>query len=278
MKKLFSIALTTIIAFVTFTSCNKEDNSAKEFLATLSQTLSSGKADSIAMLYPGAEKFETFNSRLLVGDSVKIEIQEDGTYKVAMSDRASLVMQRDETGKYMVKESKGLFNFDSKRVEFAKKTGWIESTMNDVKVAEQFADTLFVEWLGREFVANVKKNLSVKLTGTYGDDKYMGEWVSAEGIVVTVTNNNDFLIPGACYKVHCKDWYWGDPSMSSSRTNNGQDVAAHGKVTMRVALSTNMESENSQKLEFVDSEIFKLLAEHYVPKGTEYKDYLNSKK
>lgn len=279
MKKNIFLSLCALVICACLCSCNNEEKNARAFVSSLATAMQNKQAGEIAKLYPGSDRLPAFNAQLLLDEEAPLTKADDGTWTLQLADGARLVFTQAEDGTLSVKESFGLAKFDTDRVAFAKKTGWVSEGMSDAAVAERLADEGFITWISGNFISEAKKKASCKLTGTYGDEYWGGEWMSAKGIKVTITNKNDFDFPGSAYKVVCKDWYWGDPSQQgTSKTANGVDVPAGKSATIQVALSTTMESDSSQKLSFNDEALLPLVFAHYTPNGNEYKEYLESKK
>lgn len=275
LKFIFGIAFCCTIA----TSCNSDDTAARQFVERISSALATNDTDSIKALYPSATEVEKagnykFLVRLLDNEEAKYKDLGDGLWRVSFSDSLKMnIVEGEEDGQFTVKESFGFIDFGQDRLAFARATGWIDKDMSDVQIAERLSDTKFVEWVGKEFLPELKKNVSVKKTGTFGDIKEGGTWVCSDGINVTVTNRNDFDIPSDAYLIECSDWSRSHPRDTSVVAAGGDDLRAHGKMTSSVDILTTMESSSKQVIVWDDEVLLNLVYKHYKAKGNEYKRY-----
>lgn len=275
LKFILGIAFCCTIAI----SCNSDDTAARQFVERISSGLATNDTDSIKALYPSATEVEKagnykFLVRLLDNEEAKYKDLGDGLWRVSFGDSLKVnIVEGEEDGQFTVKESFGFIDFGQDRLAFARATGWIDKDMSDVQIAERLSDTKFVEWVGKEFLPELKKNVSVKKTGTFGDIKEGGTWVCSDGINVTVTNRNDFDIPSDAYLIECSDWSRSHPRDTSVVAAGGDDLRAHGKMTSSVDILTTMESSSKQVIVWDDEVLLNLVYKHYKAKGNEYKRY-----
>lgn len=269
-----------LIVFAIISSCLLASctDAKKEFIKNLSDAMEHGQKDSIAMMYPDAAKCEAFRYELLRVENLQIEEDEKtGEFKVLLDAGKSMVVKTENDGTMKVKESFGLFKFDEKDLDFAKKTGQVEEGMNDKTTLERLSDTGFNEWLSKSFVENIKNSLKASISGTYGDDYYEGEWLSCEGTLVTVKNTSEYNIPASAYVTISRNWYWGDPSSKNRIKNDSKDIPAKGSVTLRSRSEANTETDNDVLLEVNEEELINLFHETFTPHGNEYQEYLGTK-
>lgn len=279
MKFSLRLILGFVFCCTIATSCNSDDTAARHFVERVSNALANADADSIKSLYPSAKEVGKagnykFLVKLLGNEGAKYKDLGDGQWRVSFGDSLKMnIEEGEEDGQFTVKESFGFIDFGEDRIKFALATGWIEKSMNDVQIAERLCDTKFVEWVGRDFLPELKKNINVKKTGTFGDIKEGGTWVCSDGIHVTVTNKNDFDIPSDAYVIECSDWSRSHPRDTSVVDAVGDDLRAHGKMTSSVDILTTMESSSKQKIIWDDAVLLNLVYKHYKAKGNEYKRY-----
>lgn len=279
MKSSFKFLLSIVFCCAFTVSCNSDDTAARQFVERISSALATNNSDSIKALYPSATEVEKagnfkFLVRLLDNEVAKYKDLGDGLWRVSFGDSLKVnIVENEEDDQFTVKESFGFIDFGKDRIEFALATGWVERGMSDVQIAERLCDTKFVEWVGKVFLPELKKNVSVKKTGTFGDIKEGGTWVCSDGIHVTVTNRNDFDIPSDAYLIECSDWSRSHPRDTSVVAAGGDDLRAHGKMTSSVDILTTMESSSKQRIVWDDAVLLNLVYKHYKAKGNEYKRY-----
>lgn len=281
MKRYFCFVLCVLFActLMTVTSCTSpDDTAARGFVTRIINNFTKPNADSVRVLYPGAEKCTAFHTRLLESKDLKLKAGSDGEWTCSVGDslRIIFVEGKDENeGVFTIKESYGFANFGADCIRFALGTGWVDKSMNDVAMAERIADKSFVEWLGKDFIESVKKNIKCQKTKTFGDERDEGKWICADGIVVTVSNYNDYPVPGECYEILAVET---SPGMrTDSVFQPGDDLPPHAKVPVRVEIFHTLDSKVSQKLSFVDANLLNLIYRNYKPKGTEYRDFKKQK-
>lgn len=254
-------------------ACGGEKAAATAFVERLSQQLESHNADSIAAVYPGAQKIDAFHAKALVDKGAKLENCEGGVWKVTVGDSIVVTFRSDEQGVFTVSESHGLADFGSARLNFARGTGWVEKGMTDLQIYDRLQETKFVEWVGEGFLAALKKNVKLEKTGTFGDEHEGGRWICSDGIVMKITNYNTFSIPGETYELHCQDISYTSYADTTEEVVAGEDLPSHGKRVMNVEIFTTMDSERSQELRWNDAALLRLIYANYKPTGQEYQQY-----
>ena len=261
-----AILLTTIL----LCSCDSGDK-VEKFVKLYATAVANGDKNTIESLYPGSTTADS-----LVGtfplESIEVTDQ-DSIYFVKLSDGIDMKIKKNGDN-LMIVESHGLFAYPEHLLSFAKKTGQWKDGLNDLEQAKRMADHGLEEYLYETFNQKIKDGLRIKETGSYGDDYYEGEWVSADGATFIIQNDSPYDIPGEAYSIIYKSGYWGGGQMSSE-TVVGKDVNAGESVELRTTqLGPNMESETTQKLV-----VNKLTKEDFLakfrPKGNEYEEYLS---
>lgn len=279
MKQFFSFALCALFAgaLMTTTSCGSpDDTAARGFVTRIIANFTKPNVDSVKVLYPGAEKCKAFRTKLLENSALKLKAGSDGEWTCSLGDSLRIIfVQDEETGAFTIKESFGFAHFGADRMAFARGTGWIDKKMNDLAIAERLTETTFVEWVGKGFIEQVKKNLKCVKTSTYGDERAGGKWICADGIIVTVSNYNDFAVSGDCYEILCVE---NTPGISADSVfQAGDDLPPHSNVPIRVDILNTVESHGHQELNFTDENILNLVFHNYKPNGSEYKRYKAAK-
>lgn len=281
MKRYFSLVLCALLAcaLTTTTSCSgPDDTAARGFVTRIINNFTKPNADSVKVLYPGAEKCTAFHTKLLESKGMKLKAGSDGEWTCSVGDSLRIVFvegQDEQEGTFTIKESYGFANFGADCIRFALGTGWVDKKMNDVQMAERIADKSFVNWLGKDFIESVKSNIKCQKTKTYGDEHDGGKWICADGIIVTVSNFNDFAVPGDCYEILAVETAPGMPADTVFQA--GDDLPPHAKVPVRVDILNTVETVGHQQLSFVDDNLLQLIYKNYKPNGSEYKRFKKQK-
>lgn len=252
----------------------------QKFAINFADKVSKNHVESIRAVYPDAAKIDSFALNFIPDKITVKELPEKNLFEVELENGSSFLFKKvegDESSMQVIK-SYGLMALPDGRYDFALKTGWIEKGMTDVEMAERFQDKEFEKSLQKEFIKDIKSKVSVKITGTWGDDYFEGEWVSAKGAVITVSNNSAITIHGDSYHVTYSTWYWGDSSQKKRETLSGKDIAAGGIATLQTSkLGPDMESEHSVQINFMEAAFNSMFLQSYKPTGNEYKAYLAKK-
>ncbi len=277
MKKTI-LSIVVLLSLLFLTSCDK-NKEVKQFATDFAAAVQSGNKSEITKMYPGAASAD---SLVFTFDAEKAEIEEleSGGWKVVLGEGKDIFIVKNEAdGTLSIKDSHGVFFIPDSKKDFALKTGWIEKGMSDIQILERFLDTGFEASLIEKYISDIKKSLSAKITGSWGDDYYGGTWISAAGIIITLVNKSTSDIPASAYDVIYRTWYWGDPSNKLKEIIKGKDVPAGKSITLKTSkLGANMESDNDLILDFHPDTLQATFYKNYLPTGSEYKEYLSSKK
>lgn len=283
MKNFAYTILCVLSLCIGFSSCHSDDKAARKFVGQLAAALEGGDADSLASYYPEAAKIVKkdalchLRAQVLSSDNFKVKDLGEGLWRASFGDSVKInFVEGEEDGQFKVTESYGLIDYGADRIAFAHATGWIEKSMNDIKVGKRLSDKGFLEWVGQDFIDKVKENVVIKKTGTFGDERDGGTWICSDGIIVTILNHNDFPLPSDTYEIVCSDWCRALANDTSVVTALGEEIPAHGKFVQRVDILTTMESASSQEVRFDENNLLNLLYKNFAAKGTEYKDYKRS--
>ena len=249
-------------------------DSAKVFAVDVATKVSKGQKDSLVALYPDVAKADSI-ALSFVADSINVVEVDSVNYLAKFDDGKQFSIAKDAQGKFAVTESKGLFVYPEKDLDFAKKTGmWVDS-LTDVQFAERMATmNEFRNYLIGIFkVVNplVMKELKpIVHEGTCNMDFYVKH-------KYIVTNKSDKPISGKDYKMAVR-WYDIPNNSKTIDYNAGKDIAPGGSVTFewtsgyyigvdKVTLNYNANTNKAQQFE-----------ENFVPKGNEYEQFLKTKK
>ena len=284
MKKIKSVSIA--MSALVLASCGgagstedvKENalDSAKVFAVDVATKVSKGQKDSLVALFPDVAKADSI-SLTFVADSINVVEVDSVNYLAKFDGGKEFSIAKDAQGKFAVTESKGLFVYPEKDLDFAKKTGmWVDS-LTDVQFAERMATmSEFRKYLIGTFIP--PKPLVIK-KGKYKTNVGMcaQEWLTE--IQYIVTNNSDKAISGQDYNVVAKyaDYSFGGDFYK--KTEKGKDIAPRGSVVFEFAhgyyyiiekVNVVYTKANANKAQ--------LFEENFQPKGNEYEQFLKTKK
>ncbi len=255
MKKVLSFSIIAI-SMLLLTSCT--ESKMKKFAEDFATAITNNDSEAIAKMYPDS-KFAEKLSLDFVKDSLSVEERAD-TFVVNIGSDKSLSILKSEDGELRIVDSHGIFSYPQNRMDFALKTGWVKKGMSDLTIAEQFADTTFINYLAQKTIGQMKSQLVVKGISYSG----FGTMI----IKATITNKSEFEISGSDYEVTVK-WY-----DLYKKTYNGEDIKPGENKSFSLSIEP-AEGEGSASIRFTSSDA-ELLAKYFKPTGGEYEDYLRS--
>ena len=250
----------------------KEDK-VGDFAKTFAQFVSQNQKDSLLQYYPEAATADSL-ALTYVADSITVTPgATEGTYTITFNPNASLTATVDSLGNITVTESTGLFAYPAERLALAQQTGqWLEGA-NDVAQAERMNDA--------DFTAYLEKKSKVSTAGMISVGKFVvtKEWEGPGDTgsgYNTLTNNTDQPIKGTDYVVIERiETPMGDPLGNS--TSPGKDIPAHGSVKFTNTFDGHSFTEvTGVKMQISDADLKARNTPSY--KGTEYEEYLKTKK
>ena len=282
MKKIksLSIAMSALILASCGGAGSTEDakeialDSAKVFAVDVATKVSKGQKDSLVALYPDVAKADSI-ALSFVADSINVVEVDSVNYLAKFDGGKEFSIAKDAQGKFAVTESKGLFVYPEKDLDFAKKTGmWVDS-LTDVQFAERMATmSEFRNYLIGIFkVVNplVMKEMKPFVNeGTCNMEYYVKH-------KYVVTNKSNKAISGKDYKLAVR-WYHIPSDDRYTKYETGKNIAPGGSVTFdmtsdyyyvieNVTLNYNANTNKAQQFE-----------ENFAPKGNEYEQFLKTKK
>lgn len=192
MKLKTFVPLILCILFTGMLSCESEKKKQLQaFAETFAGFVNDNQMDSILAFYPTAN-FDSIAS--VPSDSVTINENSDGSFKVNFTPNKWLDVKVGEDGSLTVLNSKGLAKFPLDKYELAAKTGMLNDTVMDVRTQELLRDSIYFDWVKEKTIKNVKESLKIssgKITRSGG----------GATLPVTVTNEGTTPISGASYNV-----------------------------------------------------------------------------
>ena len=282
MKKLSFVACA--LSALTLASCgggnSSEDvkekavDSVKIFAVDVATKVNKGQKDSVVMVYADAAKADSLVLSI-VPDSVKVIEIDSVTFSADLGDGKTIGIKKDAQGKLTVTESKGLFAYPEKDLDFAKKTGMWTDSLTDAQFAERMATKEeFLKYLKNSFVSPNPLVVKKGSLETY-------EVVPGTSLVVStqkfiITNGSDKPISGREYNVRltCFD----NMSGSSYTTKKGRDLAPKASTTYEVEYSGvgGIGAEDC-KIIYTTNKA-QSFEKNFQPKGDEYQKFLKTKK
>ena len=280
MKKLFLLFGT--MSTLALSSCGgasgsgedskeKQLDSVRMFVVDVATKVSKNQKDSVVMLYSDAAKADSL-ALTFVADSVKVEEIDSVTFSADFGKGKSLCIKKDAQGKLTVAQSKGLFIYPEKDLDFAKKTGMWTDSLTDVQFAERMATmNEFRKFLKKTFVA--PKPLVIK-KGKYTDNSdsftCAADFIRKQQLIVTNTSNHK--ASGHDYKLEIT---YKNPDGVISESMSGRDLAP-GASTIYDATSDLYHKVSSYRIKYTNNNSLSF-EKNFTPKGDEYQKYLNSK-
>ena len=287
MKKL-SFAACALSA-LTLASCggssSSEDakekavDSVKVFAVDVATKVSKGQKDSVVMVYADAAKADSLVLSI-VPDSVKVTEIDSVTFSADLGDGKTIGIKKYAQGKLAVTESKGLFAYPEKDLDFAKKTGMWADSLTDAQFAERMATKEeFLKYLKNSFVSPnplVIKRGSIK--SHYSGDNCTAENYAIENYIVT--NTSQMPISANEYNVV---FTYTDPRTEGTefggyenQTKKGQDIAPGASVTYK--MTTDPYGQIRRYKIVYTTNRTKSFEKYFQPKGDEYQKFLAIKK
>lgn len=266
MRKCGIFLFFAVLLFI-LSSCTS--NKLKGFAIEFAEAVKVGDSTTVLKMYPSsnlAEKLEIAISE----DSFSVEEKAD-TFILSLGNNKSLSILKveDDNTEFRIVDSHNIFVYPKERMNFAYKTGWINVEMSDIKIAERFSDTIFVNYLAKMNLAQLQslfrlKGINFDKTITTPVPNY-GPWYIYYPFVVE--NNTEFDISGEDYYLSCYQ--------APDRWRvEGVDIK-HGEKKDILVKSHAEEAEPTGKIYFNISG-FDILSKYFTPKGNEYEQYIKS--
>ena len=137
------------------------DREILQFVEQFAKAIETGDRQAICLLYPNAEKAESFDVSYHK-DSVVVSHQHgNDTIDVKLSYRQSLKIVKDNNKQMRIVSSKGIFSYPADQINFAMKTGWIDASLDDVERAERLSEKEYVAWIEKRAIEAMKSKVKV---------------------------------------------------------------------------------------------------------------------
>lgn len=282
MKRLARLLLICVVITTATTSCFKKaspEDEVRAFTSHFAQKLALGQIDSVKSTYPEVILAGSFKG-LSPDTIIVIPTNTPGKYVVKFAPDVILSVLRSENGDMSIAESRGLFAFPANKVEFAKKTGLWNDSVNDAAMARRLND--------QDFVNYVKKTKSVRPKDIITVGRYVSNGNTG---YYPVTNNTDVTLRGADYKFivsssqvnYISDGYGIDDIVTRTVEEQGMDIAPHQTVqypadrfySFVAGPGAPLKKIKNIKFTISESKVQEMFAPYT---GNEYSEYLTVKK
>lgn len=246
------------------------EEEVRNFSKDFSAKVAANQLDSLKFTYPEIVKADSIVP--LESDTIQVVETAPGKFDVTLAEGVTLKLDRDEKGNINVTESYGLFGFPADKMDIAKKTGMWEMSLNDAQLADRMNDTEFFEAMKE------RSNINPSDVITVGKFVITKEW---EGLnwqpglgYYPVTNHTDTYISADDYVCVMASLDVYDDA-SYPYVEKGIALDPHGTAQLKIEFLPRATPE-FKKIKFNLSDE-QLKAKFAAFRGTEYKDYLDSK-
>ena len=218
------------------------------------------------------------------------------TIDVRLSYSQSLRIVKDPTnGQMHIVSSKGLFTFPTDKIRFALKTGWINTSLDDIVIKERLGDEKFIPWIEEKAVEEMKAKLRVTQSNVeIGDITYEDGALTTKAVYyeIVIENQNNIDIPGDDYIVrvevegtYSEEYYGEETKETYSKSCNsltGKVIPQKGTTCFSWIGETEYGRHYSMTPERLKCEIVFEPSKSdaiavYEAKGNEYLEYLKQK-
>ena len=202
-------------------SQTSDEREVKQFVEKFAKAVESGDKQTIQQLYPKSDGAESLHVSYYVDSMSIVHPTGNDTIDVKLSHSQSIRLTKDAKKQMYIVSSKGLFDFPKEEIDFAIKTGWINSSLDDAVKAERLKDKEFIPWLEQKAISLMKENVKVVESSIKKGPETSGWGGTAGGMIayncnVIVANNNNCDIPANAYLIAIEvkgvDWEWYGPN------------------------------------------------------------------
>ena len=252
---------------------DKQLDTVKMFVVDVATKVSKNQKDSVGTLYPDAAKADSL-ALTFVADSVKVAEIDSVTFSADFGGGKSLCVKKDAQGKLTVEQSKGLFVYPEKDLDFAKKTGMWTDSLTDAQFAERMATKEeFRNYLIKNFKVVNPLVMTEKKPIVHEGTCNMEYSVKQKYVV---TNKSDKPVSGKDYKMAVR-WYDIPYDQKTTEYAPGKDIAPGGSATYEWTSSYYVVVDNVS-LKYNSTNKTQQFEDNFEPKGDEYQKFLDSKK
>ena len=267
MKKIYFL-LMGIIALM-FSSCEDEEKRVRDFTNDFVAKVMNEDVRSLHRMIPGLSNCESFGLDDYVPGRVVFEKVPDG-YHVRLTEKSSMVVKVCPLGNLSVVSTRGVAVFDHDLYDFAVRTGWVSTDMNDATIDSLLSENEFRDYM----IEHIIHDLRTKVTAQGGETG----GATQRAIAVTVHNDTEYNIPGEAYNVVYQAEYDSSPQDIETITFDGEDLPALGNIIMSgTKRGIGKASRTDIRLQFDEEWLHNLCMLLYKANGHEYQDWKNGK-
>lgn len=260
------------------TSCSDKEKEVKEFSERFSNFVMEQQMDSVKALYP-TMAFDSIGFAAPIGEIRIDEITVGKPIKVDLGNGSWLIVEMDNDG-FKIRDSHGVAAFPKEQAEMATATGMYTDEITDNVLFERLKDAAFLEWLKDKTYEAIGGNIEMGI-----GDKRRNFSRICEGweiyLPVTVTNRGVNKVDGKAYKISYTQQYARSsdgsvPDAFRTLKVSGKDLEP-GESKQIIIHEDGIVDVLNPQLEYTVSkdDYFK---DNFNPTGSEYQEYLNSKK
>ena len=264
-----------ILSLVLLCSCNSDMKEIQNFVNEFVNAAQQGNKEEMKKMYPDYTFTDSIVAPIVSADSLEItQNEEDNTFLVKMGNGIDMTITRDNNGIMTIKQSHGLFCYESSRQTLAMKMGQFKPELDDVTNAARMRDNRYLESLKDEVRSKIKSGLSARCVSSDIRSNFTVRYS------IVVSNNNDFDIPGDVYQAKATNWGFNDEILDfvavRSKICTGQPIPANGKVTYFIGNEDFEYSSWSCNGITVTDIPLDLLMTAYTPQGNEYDEFIKN--
>jgi hypothetical protein len=275
---------------------NSGNGEVQQFVEQFVKAVEDNDDATIQELYPNAEKADAMQITYNKDSLSVINTEGSDTIDIRLSYSQSLRIVKDPTnGQMHIVSSKGLFTFPTDKIRFALKTGWINTSLDDIVIKERLDDEKFIPWIEEKAVEEMKAKLRVtQSTVEIGDITYEDGALTTKAVYyeIVIENQNNIDIPGDDYIVrvevegtYSEEYYGEETKESYSKSCNsltGKVIPQKGTTCFSWIGETEYGRHYSMTPERLKCEVIFEPSKSdaiavYEAKGNEYLEYLKQK-
>jgi len=301
MKKTL-LSLVVLLSALVLAGCNNasQDAAIKQAVSQFVKAWAAGDTTALAKALPGLTLPDSFalpfDANTLTDEQIVVAPDSAAEQQFTVQLPGSLAMLVKQVGDttFSVDKTFGFIAYPAEKLDFARKTGWIESGMSDKEIQERFADENFTKTIGDLAAARLREQVVIgpvaKSTRSLPNVGTEEETLNT----FSVQNNMDKDLDGSDYNVVAtitEDSFMSgpmgiqeSPTTSKRQVLKGVNLPKGGSTKMSVKTHSIIHTQYGDVSTFKNARVEftlspeKLVEKYYTPTGDEYKAYLENKK
>lgn len=276
-KNLFFLIISLVLGGMFLTSCYRSkkltpEEDVRNYGKYFVEKLNANQLDSLEASYPDILYADSIIS--LPQDTIMVVETAPGQFDVTLAPDVTLKVYRSDDGNISVAESRGLFAFPVDKIDLGNETGMFTSETSDKEISILIKDSAFYDWLEAKIKDKAKNSITLRK-----GPKRIVYWEDAEGgdtyMKCTLTNTTDHFISGDDYYI-AYTLYYAAGTEGDVRTLPDK----HRGIDLAPGESKQIELKGPMGLKFHNVRVVYInnSINQYTPTGTEYQEYLNTKK